>query len=251
MREPKILLLDIETAPMIALLWQMWQQNVNWKNGGLAEDGYTMCWAAKWLGQKKTTFRSVHHHGVEKMLQDMWDLLDEADIVIHYNGTKFDIPVLNKEFVQAGMMPPSNFVEIDLIKTVRKRFRFHSNSLDFVCQRIGLGQKHSHKGMMLWRECMAGNAKSWKTMKKYNIVDVEILEALYMHIRPWIDNHPNMGLFATDDRPHCPNCGGTHIRKKGTEMTKTGTYQRYRCMECLYPIRGRTILKDSVRPKLK
>jgi hypothetical protein len=44
----KILVLDIETAPMKAAIWGMWQQNINVKM--MEEAGYILCWSAKWLG---------------------------------------------------------------------------------------------------------------------------------------------------------------------------------------------------------
>ncbi|NIV35232.1 MAG: hypothetical protein GWN58_38990, partial [Anaerolineae bacterium] len=51
---------------------------------------------------------------MEGMLEGAWELLDEADAVVHYNGKKFDIPTLNREFVKYGFTPPSPYKQIDL-----------------------------------------------------------------------------------------------------------------------------------------
>jgi len=178
----KILLLDIETAPNLAYVWGLWDQNIIIDN--IVESGYTMCWAAKWLGEpaKNMHFESILGQSRAEMLKPIYDLLDEADVVVHYNGRKFDMPNLNKEFVKQEWTPPSPYKQLDLLSTVRRQFKFPSNKLDFVCRELGLGQKHHHKGMKLWHECMAGDQKSWKTMKTYNKQDVVMIIRTVAHL---------------------------------------------------------------------
>ena len=74
------------------------------------------------------------------------DLLSEADVVVHYNGDKFDLPHLNREFVESGLGPPAPYASIDLLKTVKRKFRFPSNKLDYVVQKLRLGAKVSTGG---------------------------------------------------------------------------------------------------------
>ena len=139
-----------------------------------------------------------------------------------------------------GMVPPTRYKEIDLLKVVRKKFRFPSNKLDYVAQALGLGSKVNHKGMMLWRECMAGDKRAWNTMRKYNIQDVQLLDDLYTVLLPWIDGHPNHGLYIDNpEEPVCPNCGSQSLQKRGVEATRTQRYQRYKCTECGTNARGR------------
>lgn len=240
----KKFLLDIETAPNIAHVWGLWNQNVSIKQ--LIDSGYTMCWAGKWYGSEDVEFRSIYHDGEDLMLDRIWDILDEADAVIHYNGTKFDMPTLNKEFIQWGMAPPDPYHQIDLLKTARKRFRFPSNKLDYVAQALGVGGKVQHIGHELWIQCMNNDDAAWGQMKEYNVGDVDILEGVYDAMLPWIQNHPNHALYVEDpDSPVCPNCGSTNIVKKGTETTNTMQYQRYRCKDCRTPLRGRQNIMDK------
>jgi len=224
----KILLLDIETAPHLVYAWGLWDQNIIIDN--IVESGYTLCWAAKWLGEpaKKMHFQSVMGQSLEEMLKPIYDLLDEADVVIHYNGKKFDMPNLNKEFVKQGWTPPSPYKQLDLLNTVRRQFKFPSNKLDYVCRELGLGQKHHHKGMSLWHGCMKGDKKSWKIMETYNKQDVVLLEALYHRLLPWIDDHPNM---SASGEINCPICGSYDFQHRGPYHAKTRSYQRYRCSQ--------------------
>jgi uncharacterized protein YprB with RNaseH-like and TPR domain len=218
----KILLLDIESSPNVAHVWGIWQQNVGLNQ--LMESSYVLCWAAKWLGEDEVMFDSVHVSKPKKMLKRIHDLISEADAVIHYNGTKFDMPTLNKEFLLHEMNPPAPYKQIDLLKQVRSQFRFPSNKLDYVAQRLGLGSKTAHEGHSLWVSCMAGDKSAWKRMEEYNKQDVILLEKLYYRLLPWIKNHPNHNHQA--DGMVCPSCGGTHLQKRGVAVTTTSTYQR-------------------------
>ena len=181
------------------------------------------------------------------MVAQIWELLDEADAVVHYNGARFDIPTLNREFLMLGMTPPSPYHQIDLLRVVRSSFRFLSNKLDYVAQQLGVGGKVQHKGMDMWRECMEGDPISWAKMEEYNVEDVFLLERLYPLLLPWIKNHPNHALYQDNTRPVCPNCGSEHVNKQGIETTKTLHYQRYKCMGCGTNVRGRTGLTDKVQ----
>jgi len=226
----KILLLDIETAPNKVYAWGLWDQNIYIDQ--IEEPGYTMCWAAKWYGENEIMFDSVHESDPRKMIKRIWKLINEADAVVHYNGTKFDMPTLNKEFINYGLGKPAPYKQIDLLRTARSQFRFPSNKLDYVTQYLGLEGKHQNKGMALWRDCMRGDRKAWSEMKRYNIQDVKILEDLYVKLLPWIPTHPNVGLYGSDVDAKCPKCGSKHLQKRGTSYTSTMTYQRYQCQDC-------------------
>lgn len=239
----KILHIDIETAPNKAYAWGLWNQNIAINQ--IVEPGYTLCWAAKWHGKRKVFFDSVHESSPEKMVSRVHRLLDEADVACHYNGQKFDIPTLNREFFLLGMEPPSPFKQLDLLKTTRQQFRFPSNKLDYVVQQLGLGSKTKHVGMDMWRDCMEGCPKAWAKMKQYNIQDVRLLEKYYKKILPWIKAHPNWGVYLDSDRPTCRNCGSGILQKRGIERTNTMTYERYQCQGCGKWQRGRQRLAPA------
>lgn len=243
--KPKILLLDIETAPLIVYAWSLYDKFTPITN--IVEPGHTLCFAAKWLGEKEVIFDSINDSRPGDMIRKVWKLLDEADAVIHYNGKKFDIPVLEAEFLLAKLKPPAPTPQIDLLQTAR-RFRLPSRKLDYISQRLGLGQKTKHKGMELWRQCMAGDEAAWKIMERYNRQDVKLLEKLYYELRPWIKSHPNMSVYRKDTEEHvCPVCGSTHIRWKGYRTTASARYRRFVCTDC--GSWGQSTSLDSSLPK--
>ena len=243
----KILLIDIETAPHTVYAWGLWNQNIGINQ--VATPGYTICFAAKWYGKRGVMFHSAQKDGQDGMVQAAWDLLNEADAVVHYNGARFDVPTLNKEFIKHDLTPPAPYHQIDLLKVVKRQFRFFSNKLDAVLRFLGMPQKMSHKGFDLWRECMEGDDKAWRTMERYNRRDVTTMERLYDRVLPWITTHPNHALYADTERPLCPNCGGK-VTAQGYRHTKTQTYRRYQCQDCGAWSRDRTTVVPRSKRRL-
>lgn len=209
----------------------------------LLESSYVLCWAAKWLGEQEIYFSSTQKDH-KQMLNYIHSLLDEADSVVHYNGTKFDIPTLNKEFILHNMMPPSPYHQIDLLRVARNQFKFASNKLVYVAKALGLTPKISHIGHELWIRCMAGDKEAWEMMKEYNIGDVTLLEEVYYTFLPWIKQHPNHAMYS-DNKLICPNCGGSHYQRRGTTATRAGIYQRYNCLDCGTWFRGNKNVSEA------
>jgi len=238
----KILLIDIETSPNLATVWGIWQQNISLNQ--LLESSSTLCYAAKWLGDDEVMFKSVQNTTYKKMLKSVHKLMDEADAIIHYNGSRFDIPTLNKEFLISGMPPPSPAKQIDLLSVARKQFRFVSNKLDYVSQALGLGKKTEHMGHELWLRCMNKDKEAWAIMEEYNKNDVVLLEKVYDKFKAWCKNHVNMSLFVDGDVV-CPNCGGHHYQKRGFSYTNTSKFQRYQCQNCGNWFRGKQNLASK------
>jgi|TARA_R110000796_G_scaffold64443_4_gene149315 DNA polymerase elongation subunit (family B) len=224
----KILVLDIETSPNIGMHWGLWQQNISINQ--LIESSTILCWAAKWVGDRKVHFASILESSPKEMIKKIHKLVDEADAIITYNGKRFDMPTLNREFLLHKLPPPSPYKDIDLLQTARSKFRFVSNKLDYVAGELGVGQKTSHEGMPLWSNCMAKDKKSWKLMKKYNINDVKLTEEVYLKLQGWLVTPFNHN---THSHGHvCPSCGGTHLQKRGFSIVGANSYQRFQCIDC-------------------
>lgn len=224
----KTLLLDIETAPNKAYVWGLFKQNVALNQ--LEASSYTLCWAAQWLGEETIHFASVQHGREKSMLRKIHHLLDRADAVVHYNGQKFDIPTLSKEFVRHGLTPPAPYKQIDLMRVCKQAFRFESNKLAFVADALGLTNKVKHEGFTLWVKCMEGDAAAWERMEKYNRGDVVTLRELYYRLLPWITKHPNLSAY--EDVDCCPKCGSQRFQSRGSVLTSTLRYKRFQCSSC-------------------
>jgi hypothetical protein len=181
----------------------------------------------------------VHHDGKLEMLQTLHELMDEADVLVGWNSKQFDHKHINREFVENGFLPPSPTKDLDLMTVVKSRFRFPSNKLDYVAQKLGVGAKVQHTGFDLWVKCMAGDNKAWSVMKKYQIQDVDLLVDLYEILKPWMGaQHPSVAAY--DDKPEgCVVCGSTDLAMRGRAFTNAGSYIRFVCKTCGKWQRGR------------
>jgi len=240
----KILFLDLETSPNLAYVWGLWNQNIAITQ--IESSTEVICWGARWLGQEKVMFKSVHHHGKKAMLDELHRLMDEADVLIGWNSAAFDSKHIKREFVENGYLPPSPWIELDLMRTVKGQFKFPSNKLDYVAQKLGVGAKVQHSGFQLWLDCMAGDAKAWRNMKEYQIQVVYLLIDLYYILLTWIKNHPHIG--ASQGNPEaCKNCGSSDLMKYGYRYTATGKYQRLFCRGCGFSLRGALVTSGKLK----
>lgn len=225
----RVLTIDIECSPSVAHVWGLFNQNIGLTQ--LQKSGEVISFAAKWRDKKQVLFFSTYHDGKGRMLEAAHALLSEADIVVSFNGKKFDMPMLNREFLLAGFAPPPPYGQVDLLLAARKHFRFTSNKLDHLVQELGLGSKLHHEGHSLWVKCLDGDPRAWSKMKKYNRQDVIITESLYEKLLPWISDHPHAGIL--DGVPAgCTNCGSANVIRQGHAYTQLGKYQRYQCNDC-------------------
>jgi len=230
----KILVLDIETAPKIAMVWRFFKENISPKQ--VKDHGHIMSFAAKWLNEPEIFYYENREDDEVAILKNLLTLLDKADMVIAHNGEEFDLKQIRARAVVNGLTPPSPVKIIDTLKIARREFGFPSNSLEYLtmifdCQH----RKKDHAkfpGFLLWSECLKGNNDAWREMRDYNIQDILGLEELYLKLRPWDTKHPNVTIGEELEIPMCPKCGGTDIHWRGYAHTNVGKYKRFRCNGC-------------------
>jgi hypothetical protein len=250
--EHRVLVLDIENGPNIAAVWGLWDQNIS--TDMIHESSSVICFAAKWQGTDEVFFFSDYHDGHDLMVAAAWELLNEATAVIHYNGDAHDIKHLNREFLLAGLRPPSPYKNIDLLKIIRQRFKFPSNKLDYVAQRLGVGKKVKHPGYTMWKDAIYGTpeekAAAWALFRVYNIGDIYLTDDVYVEVRPWINSHPVIHVAQDIEVPTCYGCGSTNISDEGVDIVGSYIYPRYLCGGCNSWMRGTTNLGKIANTKL-
>lgn len=226
----RILLYDLETSPNLAYVWGKYEQDVlSFKN---ESEILSVAW--KWLDEKKVnvvTRADFKDKTDRSICEVIWNLLDEADIVVGHNSIEFDNKKANARFAAHQMPPPSGYLNVDTRRVAKSVFKFNSNKLDDLCKHLNIGSKAKTGGFSLWLECMAGSKKAFKTMGEYNKQDVVLLEKIYLYFLPWINNHPNVALINLRPKA-CTRCGSDSFKSKGVRYTKTRIYRTYRCNDC-------------------
>ena len=256
--EPKVLLFDIETAPMLGYIWGLWDNNVALNQ--LHSDWHILSWSAKWLGSSENEVMYMDQRNKKDItndkdiLQGIWNLLDEADVVIGQNSKKFDHKKLNARFILNGMKPPSSYRHIDTLQLAKKHFAFTSNKLEYMtgklCKKYKKLKHAKFSGFNLWDQCLKGNKEAWQEMELYNKYDVLSLEELYFKLIPW-DNSINFNVYSDLLTTVC-TCGHDKFKENGYSYSNTGKFQKYTCKRCGSEFKSKTnLLSINKRKSLK
>lgn len=251
----KVLLLDIETAPMEVFCWGLFDQTIPLNM--IKHRTSMLAWGAKWLGQKEIFYhdqsKRQNVRDDKQLVKKLWRLVRQADIVVCHN-IQFDKKKSNARMVSNGMKPIRPYREVCTLKIARKHFKFDSNKLADLAVVLGLKlRKYSGKfaGNELFVQCLKGNKAAWKEMKIYNPRDVLVLEQIFLKLIPW-DNTINFNTYQEDNENRC-SCGSFVVQKEGTlskpatKHTNAGKYQQYSCKTCGKWWRGATNLLSKIK----
>lgn len=238
-RSARILLLDIETLPGE---WYAFNPKVDYLNSYMMiKDWSIACWSAKWLCEPEifgqtVTAQEAFDRTEESIVGGIWKMMDEANIIIHQNGTAFDLPKLNTKFLKWGLRPVSSFQSVDTLLSARSTFGNSYNSLNELANWLGIGVQKTKMSVDDWKACLTNNSSATKAlnhMLDYCKRDVApLLEDVYLTMLPYIKGHPNLGLWNDSGKDTCRNCESTDIRWVGEYSTAQGLWESYRCDSC-------------------
>lgn len=232
---PRGLVWDIETSPLIAYTWGMYEDSVI----EVIEDFQILSVAWQWVGEKKVYVVGQddlegYVPGVNDdrvIVKVIRDLLDECDFEVAHNGDQFDIKKVNARMIIHGLTPPSPYKQIDTKKIAKRVGNFTSNRLKHLATQLQVNQKGDPGGFGTWKGCLAGDPKAWKQMKKYNKQDIPPLMDLYLKFRPW--DTQGFAFNNALERPEsCPHCGHWELTKQGIKYSKTASHQQFKCTSC-------------------
>jgi len=250
-RKPKILLTDIETAPMLVYSWSLYPNFI--AHDQVFRDWHILTWAGRWLGESETLSDSMFLHDEyepwsdndKSTVESLYKLFDEADWIIGQNLDRFDIKKMNTRFLMHGLPPCSPYKTIDTLKIAKSQFSFTSNKLDFLGEKL-CGMPKIKTDHQLWRDCLAGKEKAWREMLTYNIRDIDVLEAVYFKLRAWDKRHPNFMMFTDSELTLCPVCGSHNIKETGkTVKTMVSEFVGMVCEECGHHSRQRNNVRQT------
>ncbi len=231
---PKILVLDVETAPIELYSWTLYDENHN--IGQVINDSFILWFSAKELGSDVVssyfvTSKESRNKDDKRIAKEAWKLLNEYDIVITHNGDKFDLKKLNTAFIKHWLFAPAPYRSVDTLKVARSSFGMLSHKLDYWCKFLWLKGKVDTGWFDLWKGCVEWDISALNLMESYCENDVIILESLYYRLRPYIKNHPNLGAYTDSWEIICPNCGSDNLKWWMVTVLNRRKYETARC-EC-------------------
>ena len=209
-----------------------------------------LSFAYQWLGEKKIHVRALSdyrgfnkdHRNDRNLVQELRGVLSDADILVAHNGDRHDLPKLNTRLIFHGMDPLESKRSIDTYKAAKRYFKFSANSLNHLGTYLGFGGKKVTTGWEMHRRCIEGDAKAFNELKRYNARDVDLLNKVYLRLRPFLVNHPNLTYYSRVDG--CPACESPTIKPDGWFYLKSGKKKRHICKECGHRFVGGPVIRD-------
>ena len=237
----KLLFLDVENQGTVALTHGRFKTNISPK--GVISEPYLLSYAGNWAHESEedvfcrglqdfSIFEEGDFRNDILLVEELWELLDECDILIAHNSG-FDEGVINSRFAYHGMVPPSPYKVVCTLKSLKKYFKLPANSLDASTRFFGLERKLDNAGIELWLRCYYGEEDAFEEMCEYNRGDIPTLRQLYYKILPFIKNHPNLSLY-DDKKGLCGQCGigKMELLEGKTFPTNLSKFDTYRCDHC-------------------
>lgn len=256
----KVLFLDLEVSASIVAAFSMFKHFSTPDH--IIQFPYVLTYAANWLHDESDViecyglddfdvFTEDHTDDFELILR-LWNLVDQADIVVAQNAP-FDVGWFNQRCAYHNLPEPSPYRVLDTLKGLKKAMSLPSNSLGYTTKYFNLPHNKLHnEGISLWIRCMEGEREAFESMKTYNRGDIPTLRELYLKIRAFIPNHPNVALYFGDNEEiRCGVCGSTELEKlEGKAYTNLSVFDAYRCNCCGTVKRSGTSSTTSEQRKL-
>lgn len=222
----KILYWDIETSPVIAAVWGLYDQNIPYQH--VIQEWHIICAAWKWDGGGEIESITANGKDDKRVVRKLHSLVSHADAVIAHNGDKFDMKKLMARVIKHGLDPVPPVKNIDTLKMARK-YGFTSKRLDDLGKFLETGRK-SETERGLWVDAAQGSKSAIDKLEAYCRDDIPPLEALYNRLRPYAPIQINANLFT--DRPCCPKCKSVNMQSRGYKVTVVSKQHRWQCQDC-------------------
>jgi uncharacterized protein YprB with RNaseH-like and TPR domain len=234
-KQPKVLILDIETTNLDA------------------NRGHILCAAAKWLNQPKVYTERIDSNPKYRTTVESWeddrriitmlsDMCEEAKAVVAYYGAynKFDIPFINTRLMRWDFAPLKQLSIVDPYQAAKGKLKLARTNLDSVATLLNCKNRKTHLPWDDWHRAKFGDSDALTKLLKYNINDVKTLEEVYKKMLPLFTSHPltadRTGLHGTDD---CRVCGSATYSKGWRYLSKTRVHDVV-CKTCGWRGNGRT-----------
>lgn len=232
---------DLESSLMEGYFFRMWDENIPMQRIKKHSHLLTASWAFNDgdVDSIRLTPEQVKTGDDLLIVVKMIEALNKADVMVTFNGKRFDTKLLNTRALYWGL-PPINFPKhIDLMEQAKRKFKFPSNSMQNISKYLGEGGKLDTSGSNLWERCadhtnyqVCNNALF--EMETYNKQDIVATRDLHYRMQGWMTNTPNLGVIANNVTGNktirCIHCGSDDVSPidKNT-YTSASVFNLYRC----------------------
>lgn len=255
MKDPKIVLFDLETLPDPEAVYDRLPSIGAWPGRTFKAELHTiLCFGYKIYGQEEAHSINAWDVGFNSaddsvVVQMAYDILHDADEIVTHNGKSFDLKVINTRLMYYGMPPLDPKIKhVDTKIVLKSKLSLYSNSLAEAAKFFGIEDKmHWGNKWATWKRFAFGRdtQQDRRIMDEYCKQDVEVLEQLYEKVRPFHGTGSvNKQQWYGDHA--CPSCGSENVHCNGTRRNTKTVYQRFLCNNCGTSFKGEKIDKKVI-----
>lgn len=225
----KILIYDIETSRIPALVWWTGKQYVS--HDQLRDEAKIITIAYKWLGDDDITVLTWDKNQSDKnLLKEFLNVYNSADMVVGQNNDRFDNRWINARAAKYGFYVNTFVRSFDIQKEAKRLFRLPSYSMKYIAKFFGLELKMEHEGIIMWDKIQFGNLEEQKEylqkMCDYNKQDIVVTEEMFLYLRKYMGHKMHFGVLNGEEKWTSPSSGSKNVELIKTTVTPAGTIQR-------------------------
>lgn len=231
---PKVLLFDLERLPG-EFTRDIWEPRdlkyVNYVHPSTwTVMPRTLCGSWLWYGQTRPGFVAAWENPDDPwhVARTFRELLNDADVVVTFNGRRADLPWLRKDWAEAQIPVPRPFKDIDLYRVAASALHLEAKSLRYLCDFLGIPNKQGAYNAHEAKIAAAQDGPERRRLVRYSKADSVIMAPVLDRLRPYVRGI-NLGLYHMDDERRCPACGSTDLTADGWAHTGVTAYAAYRC----------------------
>ena len=184
-RPLRTLIWDVERNPALSWHFKRWQVDIRRFATTIPERVF--CYGWSWLGETAIDFDyDMHYDDRRAYVEKLWNLLNEADRIITFNGITADNRWTNNEFLEYGL-GPVEYQNIDLFRIAKRRFDLPFKSLDFLAEYVGVARKgHVSEYFTTWQRYLEGDRAAVTEFQQYSMQDILVTREVYNKLEPWV-----------------------------------------------------------------
>ena len=238
------LFFDLETSPERTLTFGRFKQNIGDTQVLSYSHILTVAWAFNdgEVKSSKLSHKDIENEDDLTAIIDLVEAINKADVIVTFNGVKFDLKYLKTRMLKWGLPPLKPVKHIDLFLQAKKHFRFPSNSMNNICKYLGYSELKTSTDFDLWKRCINYKDKqdcetALTEMEMYNRQDIVVTRNLFKQIQGWTTGI-NVGTILNskenvNETIRCPKCGSDDINAIDSELqVGQSMFSLYRCGDC-------------------
>ena len=187
-----ILYMDEETSMMLAGVFGLYDQNIQFDN--VVQDWFIISAQWAWNDGKVESISVLDdpeafkkdHTNDDVVVRKLHELLYKADLVVFHNGNAFDMKKFNARAIKLGLEPIMEVKTFDTLLEARRKFKFTSNKLGDLCKILDVEDRKLKPDVPnAWIKATMGDPEAIKSIVTYGEGDIPTLREIFKKIVPW------------------------------------------------------------------